>query len=490
MAAQRVPDERVRALNDTRTRSDGDYVLYWMTAFHRTAWNFSLQRAVDWALGFERPLVLLDVLRCGSRWANARLYRFELDGMASIAKRLKGTQVRYYPYVETSPGASYDLVVALAHRACAVVTDDFPDAELAEQVQAMARNVSVTVEAVDSNGLLPLRAAPRVFPTAYAFRRFIQQNLCAHLRNFPKRNPLARVRLATGARIPRQVLQRWPSPSAKLLTGDARAIASLPIDHSVPVVQTTGGMDAAAQRLRGFVDERLEPYDTLRNHPDEDATSGLSPYLHFGHISAHEIFAAVMKHEGWSVDRLDDKADGRRQGWWGTSQSAEGFLDQLITWRELGYNMAWQWPDYDRYDSLPAWARNSLADHASDKRHYTYNREQFESADTHDPLWNAAQRQLVREGRLHNYLRMLWGKKILEWSAGPEEATDVMIELNNKYALDGRNPNSYSGIFWVIGRYDRAWGPERPIFGNIRYMSSDNTARKLRVRQFLQTYGS
>jgi deoxyribodipyrimidine photo-lyase len=170
------------------------------------------------------------------------------------------------------------------------------------------------------------------------------------------------------------------------------------------------------------------------------------------------------------------------------SEAAEGFLDELITWRELGFNMCWQNPDYDQYESLPAWAQATLADHETDIRHHAYSRDEFEQAATHDELWNAAQNQLLTEGRMHNYLRMLWGKKIFEWSATPRDALDTMIDLNNRYALDGRDPNSYSGIFWVLGRYDRAWGPERPIFGKIRYMTSENTARKVRVRDFIEKY--
>jgi deoxyribodipyrimidine photo-lyase len=165
-------------------------------------------------------------------------------------------------------------------------------------------------------------------------------------------------------------------------------------------------------------------------------------------------------------------------------------LDELITWREIGYNICSKRNDFDEYESLPEWARQTLAEHAADHRPYVYDLGEFESATTHDPLWNAAQNQLAREGRIHNYLRMLWGKKILEWSESPRDALATMIELNNKYALDGRNPNSYSGIFWVLGRYDRAWGPERPIFGKIRYMSSDNTARKVRVREYIEKYAA
>ena len=200
------------------------------------------------------------------------------------------------------------------------------------------------------------------------------------------------------------------------------------------------------------------------------------------------MFDALSRLEDWTPGKIQGKPTGSSQGWWGTSPAAESYLDELITWRELGYNMCWQRPDYDQYESLPEWAQRTLQEHASDHRSYIYSREQFESALTHDPLWNAAQSQLVREGRIHNYLRMLWGKKILEWTSSPREALGFMIELNNKYALDGRNPNSYSGIFWVLGRYDRAWGPERPVFGKIRYMSSENTARKVRVKEYIQRY--
>jgi deoxyribodipyrimidine photo-lyase len=168
---------------------------------------------------------------------------------------------------------------------------------------------------------------------------------------------------------------------------------------------------------------------------------------------------------------------------------AESFLDQLVTWRELGYNLCSHRDDYDHYASLPDWAKHTLAVHASDERPYLYSLEQFEQAATHDPLWNAAQRELVREGGLQGYLRMLWGKKILHWSRTAELALHVMIELNNKYALDGRNPNSYSGIFWILGRYDRAWGPERPVFGKVRYMTSESARRKLELRRYLATFG-
>ena len=170
------------------------------------------------------------------------------------------------------------------------------------------------------------------------------------------------------------------------------------------------------------------------------------------------------------------------------SGNAESFLDELVTWRELGFNMCSRRRDFDRYESLPEWAQTTLRIHESDPRPVVYSFDQMRHAETHDPLWNAAQYQLTSTGRMHNYLRMLWGKKILEWSETPRDALDTMLELNNRFAVDGRNPNSYSGIFWVLGRYDRAWGPERPIFGKIRYMTSENTARKLQLSEYLKQF--
>jgi len=289
------------------------------------------------------------------------------------------------------------------------------------------------------------------------------------------------------AALPAQVSRRWPDASPALLANELD-IAHLPIDHTVAPAETRGGPRAAARLLGSFLNQRLSSYAAERNHPDLDVSSGLSPYLHFGHISSHQAFSELAAHEDWDADRLAAEATGKRSGWWGMSESAEAWLDQLITWRELGFNTCVRRPDYEQYDSLPEWARTTLAEHTSDPRPQLYSPAELAAARTHDRLWNAAQTQLVREGRLHNYLRMLWGKKILEWSATPQQALAQMIELNNKLALDGRDPNSYSGILWCLGRYDRPWGPQRPIFGKIRYMSSQNTARKVRLAEYLERY--
>jgi len=326
------------------------------------------------------------------------------------------------------------------------------------------------------------------YPTAYAFRRFLQKVLPGHLLQMPLADPLAKARFPRLASLPAVIATRWPTPADRLLQGCLGELAGLPIDHAVPPAPIAGGTLQAGRHLRRFLQKRLADYVERRNEPEAEATSGLSPYLHFGHISVHQIFAELTAQEGWSIGDLSPETKGKRAGWWGMSAPAEAFIDQLVTWRELGFNMCTHRHDYDRYESLSGWARGTLEKHAADPRPHLYTLEEFTAGRTHDPLWNAAQMQLVREGRLHNYLRMLWGKKILEWSASPREALAVMVELNNRYALDGRDPNSYSGIFWCLGRYDRPWGPERPIFGTVRYMSSENTARKVGVKNFIRQY--
>lgn len=459
-----------------------------MIAFRRVNWNFSLQRAIDWAKELNKPLIVLEALRCDYKWASDRLHRFILDGMADNARELKKSNALYYPYVELVRGGGKGLLEALAEKSCVVITDDYPAFFLPRMISAVARKLPVQLEAIDSNGILPMRAAEKVHTTAFAFRRFLQKNLPACFSERPEANPLNRVKLPVIGSLPKRIEKRWPKASLHLLKGAPEALAKLPIDHDVQVVEERGGPKQAKLVLKTFLENRLSLYPEDRNHPDEEGTSGLSPYLHFGHISAHQVFDRVLEKEEWSPKMISGKTTGSRSGWWGMSEAAEAFLDQLVTWRELGFNMCWQQNDFEQYESLPNWALQTLSKHLKDKRPYQYTLKAFEAAKTHDPLWNAAQIQLVQEGRIHNYLRMLWGKKILHWTKTPREALKVMIELNNKYALDGRDPNSYSGIFWVLGRYDRAWGPERRVFGKVRYMSSKNTARKLRVKAYLNKY--
>ena len=440
---------RLTHANDRALRSRGEYVLYWMIAARRASWSFALDHALALATQVGRPLLVLEALRAGYPWASDRLHRFVLDGMADNAKAFARAGITYVSYVEPGPGAGKGLVEALAKRACAIVTDEYPAFFLPRMVAALAARVDVRVDVVDGCGVYPLRAFGKQFVTARSFRRAWH--------DLPYEAPASRLRaprIAKDAEVPGAILRRWRS---------ATAIEDIPIDHTVAPVPYAGGSVAAREVLEDFVAERLPRY-AERNHPDADAASGLSPYLHFGHISAHEIVARVGH--------------------------ADQFLDELITWRELGFNLCFHRSDVDRLSALPAWAQATLAKHARDPRPERYTLAELADARTYDPVWNAAQRQLLVDGRIHNYLRMLWGKKILEWSASPAQALANMIELNNKYAVDGRDPNSYNGILWTLGLFDRPWGPERKIFGTVRYMSSTATVKKLRMKRYLAQFGS
>ncbi len=484
-----VPTNRIKQLNDRPTNRRGEFVLYWMVANRRIGWNFSLQRAVEHAERIGKPLVVLEALRCDYQWASDRIHRFVLDGMTDNRTAFAETKARYFAYVEPETSAGAGLLESLAAKACVVVTDELPCFFIPRMLRSVAARLPVTMEAVDSNGILPLRATDRVFPTAQSFRRCLQKELPNHFGGLPSANPLQDSDMPELDRLPRGLLKRWPETTNQQLASDG-FLASLPIDHQVSRTSLRGGSVAAEKVLERFVSRRLCRYADERNVVDDEVASGLSPYLHFGHVSAHQVFARIVARESWSDTQLAEKPTGSRNGWWGMSPESESFLDELITWRELGYNMCSKQPNYDQYESLPDWARKTIECHQADARPYVYSLDELDEAETHDPIWNAAQTQLVAEGRIHNYLRMLWGKKIFEWSLSPQDALNSMIELNNRYAIDGRNPNSYSGIFWCLGRYDRAWGPERKIFGKIRYMSSDNTARKVRVKEYIHQYSA
>lgn len=494
MSIPDVPEVRIRALNEADPRAGGEYVLYWMTATRRLDWSFAIDRAMGWSRRLGRPLLIFEPLNVDYRWACDRHHAAIMDGMAEHRRRLHGSGVGYFPYVEPDAGAGRGLLRALAKQASVVVTDDAPVFFLPRLLGAAARLDGCRVEAVDSCGLLPLHAPDKTFSAAYHFRRFLQKTLPEHLGEHPSQQGA----LAPGV-PPMEALPdfsgRW-APAGDALLGpvggsrDAETgLDTLPIDHDVGPTGWRGGTEAARQRLDEFLEAGLHRYADERNDPDSGAASRLSPWLHYGHISTHEVFHRVVEGEGWAPTRINPPHDGRRRGWWGMSEGAEAFLDELITWRELGFGYCARREDYDRYETLPEWALETLEEHAADDRPHCYTLDEFDAAETHDELWNAAQRQLRAEGIIHNYLRMLWGKKILEWTEHPREALRVMIELNNRYALDGRDPNSYTGIMWVMGRFDRGW-PERAIFGKVRSMTSASTRRKVELDQYLEKWGA
>jgi deoxyribodipyrimidine photo-lyase len=248
------------------------------------------------------------------------------------------------------------------------------------------------------------------------------------------------------------------------LADPEKLLARLDIDRSVPPVSAfRGGYSQARKLLREFIDHKLDHYDERTNDPSLDFTSHLSPYLHFGQISPLEVALAVAEAPG---------------------PNEEAFLEQLIVRRELSMNFVHYNPAYDTYDCLPDWAKATLAEHEKDPRPYIYSEDELEQAQTHDPYWNAAQLEMVRAGKMHNYMRMYWGKKILEWSPTPREAFETALRLNNRYELDGRDPNGFTGVAWCFGKHDRPW-QERPVFGRVRYMNAAGLERKFKMDAYV-----
>ena len=502
-----VPPSRICPLTDVAARAGGRYVLYWMIAHRRLRWNFALDRAVELANTYRTPLLILEPLRVGYTHASARFHRFVIDGMRDNDAAVRATDLRpadvqvrdrqpyaqgrgvaYFPYVESSAGAGKGLLATLAEQAAAVVTDDAAHAHYPAMLDAAARQIGTRLEAIDGHGLIPARGTERTFHRAYDFRRYLHENLPFDVEARPQEHPLGTLSAQESPTVPPAVLRRWAPADPALLKGDDAGLRALPIDHTVTPVALRGGPTAGSRRVDGFVEHKLSSYARLQKHPDEDASSGLSPYLHFGHVGTHQIFAAICSRYEWSPTDVDPARRGKQAGWWSLPEGPEAFLDQLLTWRELGFNACVTRPDVSSFRSLPDWARKTMRMHESDARSYLYTTEQLEAGDTHDEVWNAAQRQLLLDGVVHSYLRMLWGKLIYAWSPNGRRALATMLHLNDKYALDGRDPNSLSGILWVLGRYDRAWGPERPVFGKLRPMTSANALRKLRMRQYLERY--
>ncbi|MEO7272917.1 MAG: deoxyribodipyrimidine photolyase [Vicinamibacterales bacterium] len=469
---------------------DGDFVLYWMTTARRTTANFGLQRAVERCAELRKPLVVFEALRCDYPEASDRMHQFILEGMADTRAALARAPALYYPYVEATQGHGRGLLKALSQHACAIVTDWYPAGFVPHMLSAGAAQAAVHMEAVDSNGIIPLSTHDKVFTVARSYRAFMQRTLRDHLTDFPGEHPLHALRgLPRLETLPAAITRRWPSAPDEVLEGGPARLAAFPINHDIGPVAMKGGPREAHRRLTAFIEQHAAGYADDRNHPDHDATSRMSPYLHFGHISAHEIFVALVTHDRWTSRKLGGRAGGKRDGWWGTSPSVAAYLDQLVVWRELAFSTCEYVPNYDRWQTLPDWAKLTLEKHADDPRPHHYTLAQLDAAATADEVWNAAQRQLVAEGWFHGYLRMLWGKKIYEWSPSAKVALQRMETLMNRYSLDGRDPNSYAGYMWVLGRYDRPW-PERPIFGTIRYMTSASTKRKLKMAAYLAKYGS
>ena len=493
-------DDRLRVVNDKEVFVDGEYVLYWMIAARRFNYNAALEYAAKLAENYGKPLLVVEEISTSHKFANDRITSFVIQGMVENTSIFKEHNIRFIPWVETPLSGPMGLLKTLAKRACLIVTDDFPTYYPLSATKAAGRSLNRKVIAVDSNGVFPMSWTSSAFSTAHSFRRFIHANFSRCRETWPQKVPInTDYDYSINDDLYRSIIQEcsvkippyeWLWRCSEGGSTGKKALSTIDIDHDVqPVRQARGGRNTAAKKLAVFLKNRLNRYNVDRNNIEKPSVSGLSPWLHFGHISSIEIVGKILDSEKWTPENITTSRKGAREGWWGLPAGVESFLDQIITWRELGFNNAFHNPNHNKYESIPEWAKLTLSEHTDDER-MLYTFEQIENAETHDEVWNAAQQELLQTGIIHNYLRMLWGKRILEWAQTPEQAVEWMIELNDKYALDGRDPNSYTGIFWVLGRHDRAWGPERAIFGKIRYMSSENTKKKLKLKPYLQQFRS
>jgi deoxyribodipyrimidine photo-lyase len=441
-----VSTERITRLNRT-LQTAGDYVLYWMQASARAACNHALEYAIEQANRLDRPLLAVFGLTNAYPEANLRHYRFLVEGLrdasASLARRGVQLVVRR--------GSPVEAAVELGAGASLIVVDQGYTRLLRAWRNTVATQVDCPLIQVESNVVVPVEAAsPKEEYAAYTFRPKIRRNLPTYLRPLPPR------------------ALRYPSLSLDVASFDVtdidRAVSQLHVDRAVTPGWFRGGATPADEALRGFIAGKLDAYPRLRNDPTKAHTSHLSPYLHFGQISPLHVALRIAGTE---------------------SPGKAAYLEELLVRRELAINLVHYNPKYDSIACLPDWCRATLDAHRDDPREYVYTVRAFERAETHDPYWNAAQREMVVTGKMHGYMRMYWGKKILEWSASPEEAYATALYLNNKYELDGRDPNGYAGIAWCFGKHDRPW-KERPIFGKIRYMNAPGLRRKFDADRYVR----
>ena len=480
---------RIRTLNENKLNPDGDFVLYWMQMFKRFHYNFALQHAVELANELNKPLLIYEGLSATYPWASDRFHTFILEGMKESVDIAAQNDINYLPYAEPEAGHGKGLLYKIAENACAVVTDDYPAFIMTVHNKKASKKVTIPYKVVDSNGLIPFSLTDKAPYSAYFFRKIMQRHFVNSIQHLPEENPLSNLKNKENI-DPGEFLDDNYLNYTTAINDISSFISQLNIDHDVtPLPEDPGTREAALERWDTFANRKMKSYDDQRNDPDKKGTSEMSAYLHFGKISEFEMVEQALRHQprDWSHDDITFNK-GSKGAFFNGNDDIASFLDELITWRETGFHFNHHTPNYDALESLPDWALTTLREHENDEREYIYSLEEFEQSKTHDEIWNAAQRQLVREGRIHNYLRMLWGKKILEWTATPDDALEIMIELNNKYALDGRDPNSYSGIFWTLGRFDRAW-QERPVYGKIRYMTSASTRKKVKLEGYLKRYG-
>lgn len=448
-------DTRITVRRKGAPQPDGACVVYWMQHAARGRNNHAVDCAVNVANELGLPLVVYFSVIANYPHANLRHYAFLNQGLHDIEEELAERNISFI--VRRPPGNSLDNLLQEVNAAI-LIGDENSCREPEHWRQVIARRVAIPFWTVDADVVVP----SKLFPKAQYAAHVLRPKIYAELPNYlgPYENPKAqhgwkRPRHFESFPVTRDITQGWEN-----------------FDRSVgPVESFTGGSHAGRKRMRFFVERLLRNYDTDRNQPQKDGTSRLSPYLHFGHIGPLEIALAVDA----AVKKDASLAEAR-----------DSYFNELIVWRELAVNFVKHTPQYDSIECAEPWAAHSLAQHAHDRREWNYTLQQMERGETHDELWNASQLQMVHFGWMHNHMRMYWAKKILEWSPNPAVAFQQAIVLNDRYELDGRDPNGYAGIAWAIaGKYDRPWF-DRPIFGKIRYMSGNSTGKKFDSKKYIQ----
>ena len=444
-------ESRVRALNDAPVRPRAAYVLYWAQMNRRVESNHALEFAAARANALKLPLLVYEGLGNTYPFASDRFHTFLLEAVPETSRRLAKRGIGYVFHLRRRRSDPNDALYRLAAQAALVVTDDYPVFIPRDHNRSVPAKIGVPYLAVDSSCIVPMRLFEKKEYAAYTLRPKLHRLLGAHL------TPVERVELR---------VRFTGSAPAGLHTevtdaNIAALVAECEIDHSVQAVRSIrGGRLAAEAQLQFFLESNLQRYSS-------SAPSSLSPWLHFGHLSSLEVALAV---------KLYAAENGL---------NADGFLEQLIVRRELAFNHALHATDVMALANVPNWAQETLRKHDGDPREWCYTCEEFEKAETHDSLWNATQRELLVHGKIHGYYRMYWGKKVMEWSRSHQEALDIMIYLHDRYALDGRDPNTYTNILWCFGLHDRPWG-ERAIFGMTRWMSLEGTKRKTDVAGYIR----
>lgn len=444
-------EHRVLCLNQIKTLGGGS-VVYWMSRDQRVQDNWALLFARQQAQEKGVELIVIFCIFDKYPEANARHFHFMLGGLEKVETSLRNFNI---PFVLLQGNPVDELALFVKKHDISVLITDFDPIRVKRNWKNMlAQKLTIPFFEVDSHNIVPcFKASNKLEYAAYTIRPKIQRLLNLFLIPFPT------LEIMTKNTFPLQEKINW-----------AEIYNNLDIDRNViPVTWLTSGEDEAFNMLQSFINEKLDIYINQRNDPSTNGCSQLSPYLHFGQISAQRIAIEVMK-----ADVL--------------IEAKATFLEELIVRRELSDNYCYYNHQYDSFDGFPPWAKKTLMEHQLDERTHVYRTDEFESASTHDMLWNAAQKQMVTSGKMHGYMRMYWAKKILEWTPSPEEALKIAIYLNDKYSLDGRDPNGYVGCAWSIGGvHDRAWN-QHPVYGKIRYMNESGCRRKFDIKKYINRF--